>query len=161
MWCPAGVCCQELAAQGHHHRREEVHGRLHTAPTEQQQSEKARLEKEGEDALGRQGTAEHVAHEPRVGRPVRPELELHHDARGHPDGEDQTEDPYPELRHLLVHRVTCPQIRGLHGHQKHPEPDAQGWENVVHHDGEGELHAREQIHIHDGPSGGDGKAELR
>jgi hypothetical protein len=74
-------------------------------PAEQQHGQETGFEEEREDALRRQRAAEHVADVARVGRPVRAELELHHDARRHADGEREREDLGPEPRHLVVERL--------------------------------------------------------
>ena len=47
--------------------------------------------------FGGQGAPENVPHETGIGGPIGAELELHHDAGGHPDGEDEAEDPGPKL----------------------------------------------------------------
>src|SRR5262245_39323720 len=63
-----------------------------------------------------------VAGEAGVAGPVRPELELQRDARGHADGEDEAEDPRPEAGRVAVERVPRPQPQGLHDGQHHPQP---------------------------------------
>ena len=117
MWKPAGVCIHELATtiqialkcapRQTMQVAKKCTLRLDLVPAEQQHRQETRFEEEREDALRRQRAAEHVAHVARVGRPVRAELELHHDARRHADGEGQREDPRPEPRHLVVERVAA------------------------------------------------------
>ena len=79
----------EVGPQADKHGRQEVSPGLDPVPAEQEDGQETGLQEEGEDALGRQGAAEHVAHEPGVGGPVGPELEFQDDATGHAEGEDQ------------------------------------------------------------------------
>lgn len=82
-----------------------MHARSEFVPTEEQQCEKARLEKKCVDAFEREWAAKNVADKARIMRPVRPEFELHRDTRRHADREDQPEDLGPEPRHVEVERV--------------------------------------------------------
>ena len=68
------------------------------APAEDPDAEEGRLEEEREQGLEGQGRPEDVADEPRVVRPVHPELELLHDARDEPEREVDDEQLPEELR---------------------------------------------------------------
>ena len=142
-----------MRPQAHHASREEMDFGADPVPAEEQHREEARFEEEREDALRRQRAAEHIAHIARVGRPVRAELELQHDARRHADGERQREDPRPEPRHLVVERVAVLEPQPFHDHQHQPQPDAQRRIQVMEPARQRELNPGEQQHIHNLPSG--------
>lgn len=110
-------------------------------PAEQEEGEEARLQEEGEDPLRRQGGAEDVANVARVNCPVGAEVELHDDAGGHPDGEVETEDADPELRHPLERLVAGAHVAPQQVDDDQRQADGQRREDVVEHDGEGELKA--------------------
>jgi hypothetical protein len=64
-----------------------VEAQADPVPAEDEHGLEARLQEEGEDALGGECGAEDVADEAGVGGPVGAELELHDDAGGDADGE--------------------------------------------------------------------------
>ena len=133
----------EVGAQGDHQRAEEMRAGRQHLPAEEQQREEARLEEEREDAFGGQRAAEDVADEARVGGPVRPELELHHQARGDADRERQREHARPEPRHLAPERVARLQVDPFRADQEDAEADRQGRIDVVKRDRQRELEAGE------------------
>jgi hypothetical protein len=135
---------REDRAEGHHAGGEEVHLRPHPVPAEDEHRQEAALEEEGEDALGGQGGAEHVADVARVGGPVRAELELHDDAARDADREVQREDPGPEPLRLPVDGVPGPEVLPSQVDEHHPHADGERRKEVVEHHGEGELDAREE-----------------
>ena len=67
----------EMRAEADHACCEEVRSRPDLVPAEENERQEARLQKEGENALGRQCAAEDVADKAGVGRPVGSKLELH------------------------------------------------------------------------------------
>ena len=74
-------------------------------PAEQPQPEERRLEEERGQTLHRQRSAEHVADEARVLRPVHPELELLHQPGHHADRDvdhQQRAEEARQLAHVLV-----------------------------------------------------------
>ena len=130
MWWPAGVCCQLLATTIQIDEKIEpsatmqvekkcILGDTRSQPKTSTRQE-AGLEEEGEDALGGQRRAEHVADEARVGGPVGAELELHDDAGGDADGEVEGEDPGPEPGRGLVERVAGARGSGPRGRPAPP-----------------------------------------
>src|SRR6478736_5529802 len=109
------------------------------APTEHEQAQKARLEKEREEPFHGQRLANHAARVLRERRPVRAELEFHGDAGHDTHGEIDAEDPDPEARGVVPSRVAAPEARGFHHDDKQRQPHRQLREQVVVDDGEGEL----------------------
>ena len=132
----------EDAAQRHHDGGEEVHLLADAVPAEDQHGQEAGLQEEGEDALGGQGAAEHVADVAGEGGPVGAELELHDDAGGDAHREVDGEDARPEPGHLVIDDVAGAQVRPLHDDHDRAEPDGQRREDVMEHDRQGELDAR-------------------
>ena len=61
--------------------------RAHTVPAKEHHSNKGCFHEEGQQALNGQGSAENIAHKPRVIAPVGAELKLKNQARGHANGE--------------------------------------------------------------------------
>jgi len=111
--------------QEHHHGRQEVDPRPDPVPAEDEHRQEPRLEEEGEDALGGERRAEHVAHEPRVGGPVRPELELHDDAGRDADREVPREHAGPEAGRPLPRLLAGDEVGALEHHHERPQPDGQ------------------------------------
>ena len=141
MWWPAGVCCQLLATTIQIEEKIEprhtikvakrcIRGR-YPVPAEDQQGQEARLEEEGEDPLRRQRRSEDIADEARVGGPVGAELELHHDAGRHADGEVEGEDAGPELGRRLEQQVAGAQVLRLEIDHDHADADGERREDVV------------------------------
>ena len=78
---------------------------------EQQDPEKARLEKKGGEGLvGEQWALDRSGH-PRQHAPVRAELERHDDPGDDAEPERDAEDLEPELEHLTVDRTPGPQMQ--------------------------------------------------
>ena len=100
----------KCAAKTTTHRRAEPQPRPEAVAAEQHQAEEPAFEEEREDTLGREQAAEDVADEPRVVRPVHPELELLHDAGRDAHREDQAVDLRPEERQLPPLRVLRPHV---------------------------------------------------
>ena len=93
-------------------------------PAEQEDRKEPGLEEERKEALGRQRTAEHIANEPRVVRPVRSEFELHHHTRRDSERECQPKDPNPEFHHLPEQRVVGLEEQRAHDHDDHAHPNS-------------------------------------
>ena len=148
----------EDRTEGDHQRGEEVHAFGDAVPAEDEDGQEAGLQEEGENAFRRQGRSENVADVAGVVRPVGAELELHDDAGGDAHGEVDGEDAGPEAGHGVVAGVAGSQVHGLHEDQEGAEADRQRREQVVEHDGQGELHARQGQHIHRWASFGLGPA---
>ena len=87
------------------------------------------------------GGAEDVAHKAGVDGPIGAELELHDDSGGDTDGESDGEQFDPELGEAVPVGIACFQPDGLEDDEEHSHPDREGREEVVHHNGEGELEA--------------------
>jgi len=135
-------------AHGHHQDGEPVHALRDPVTTEEVQSQEARLQEEGEHALGGQGGAEYVPHEAGIGRPVRPELELHDDPGGHTHGKGKGEHlaeepagPHPDLFTRL------PALEFDHDEQP-GHADGDGGEQVVEPDGHAKLEPGQEDCIH-------------
>src|ERR1035441_6633201 len=99
---------------------------------------------EGEDALHRQGVPDDVAGVAGEARPVRPELELHRDARHDADCEVDAEDPDPEARGLVPALPAASQAPRLHHDDQKRLPHRQDGEEIVVDQGEGELETVEK-----------------
>jgi hypothetical protein len=139
---------RERRAQRHHQRGEPAHERRDALAAEDQQPEEARLEEEGEDALGRQRSAEDVADEARVGRPVGAELELHDDAGRDPDHKGHGEQAEPEVGGAAIDVPAGAPARGLQQGNEQRQPDGDGREQEVEHDGQRELQPRQPDYVH-------------
>ena len=129
----------EMGAQGDHAGGEEVHFGAHLVPAEEQDGQEAGFQEEGEDAFRRQRAAEDVAHAAGIVSPVGAELEFHHDAGGHAQGEDDAEYLGPEFGLLVVEFVLRFQPEAFQRDQNHPQADGHRREDVVEHDRNGEL----------------------
>ena len=79
------------------------------------------LHKEGYYTLYCQRRAKDVAHKPAVIAPVRAELELQNDARGHANSEVDAEQTHPEFRNLLPPLRASAIINALHNRHNHAE----------------------------------------
>ena len=155
---PRGVCCHELAMRIHKRREpgadhdqpggRVVHAARDLLAAEEEDAEERRLEEEGEQALGRERGAEDVADEARVLGPVGAEGELHRDAGRDADGEVRGEELDPEVRGRLVRRDAALVVAPLGEHDHHRQPDADGHEDEVVADGEGELDAGQHQSVH-------------
>ena len=132
-----------MRAEADHARGKKMHLAADLVPAEQQHGEKTGFEEKREDAFRRQRAAEHVADEPRIGRPVRAELEFHHDARRHADGEREREHPRPEPRHLVIERIVGFEPQPFHEDQQDAEADAQRRIKIMKRDRGPELDARQ------------------
>ncbi len=118
---------------------------------EEVEPEEAGLEEEGEDALGGERRAEDVADELGILRPVRAELEFHHDAGGDADGERQPEHLAEELADADIDLVLVPPSEPLDDHQQPGEADRDGREEEMEPDRHRELQPGEEQCIHAGP----------
>src|SRR4030095_5371565 len=105
------------------------------------QEEEARLEKEGEEPLHRQGLTDHAARVAAELGPVRAELELHGDAGDDADREVDAEDADPEARRVVPALAAGAEAQGLHDHDQEGQPHGELGEEVVVDDGERELQA--------------------
>jgi hypothetical protein len=149
---PAGVCCQLLATVIQIEENTEprntmiVEKKCMRAETlSQPKTSTAKnpdSKEEGEDALGGERGAEDVAHESGVVGPIGPELEFHDDAGGHPHREVDGEYFCPKLGHGFVLGIFRFHVHAFHENQERPEPDGQGGEQIMEHDGQSELKAR-------------------
>ena len=111
---------------------------------EEEDAQEGRLEEEGEDALGGERRAEDVAHEGRVARPVRAELELHDDAGGHAHGEGQREDAWSRSVPAGPTALGCVRQRIVSAiAMNSPRPIVIGREDEMERHREGELQSRE------------------
>ena len=82
-----------------------MEARRYLLPAEEHDGYKGRLHEESHDTLDGQRSAEDVAHEPRVVRPVSTKLELEDDTRSHTHGEIDAEEALPELRSVAPENV--------------------------------------------------------
>jgi len=142
---------REDRSSRHQQCRDEVKQGTDLVPAEHQHRQESGFEEEREDALCRQRRTEHVSDEAGIGRPVRAELELHDDPRRHSHGEGDGEQLGPEPGCGLVDRLPSRQIHGFEVDQHHSHADGDRREQVMKHDGQGELNPREQddIQFHD------------
>ena len=85
--------------------------------------EERRLQEEGRQALDRQRRAEHVAHEPRVGRPVHAELELLDQAGHHPHRDVDHQQGSEEARQAEIGLVALSVPGRLEQCDQEPEAD--------------------------------------
>ncbi len=97
--------CRQHRAERHHPDARQVHPFGQPVPAEQPQPEEGRLQEERGQALHRQRAAEHVSDEPRVRRPVHPELELLHQSGDDPDRDIDEQQRSEEPRHPAVLRI--------------------------------------------------------
>ena len=107
------------------------------APDEQE--EEARLEKEGEESLHREGLADHAARVAAEPRPVRAELKLHGDTGDDTDCEVDAEDADPEARGVVPALAALAEAQRLHDHDEEGQPHGELGEEVVVDEGEREL----------------------
>ena len=105
---------------------------------------KRTLEKERHHRLDRQRRAEDIAHELRVLRPVRSELNLHRDARDNACHKIDREQISPEVRLPAVDLPTRPQVKNLKQGHEEDQADGQWHDQEVECNREGELDAAEQ-----------------
>jgi hypothetical protein len=138
----------EDAAEPDQQRGHEMGPGADPIPAENEHRQEPGLQEEREDPLGGQRRAEDVAHKPRVGGPVRSELELHDDAGRDAQREVEREDPRPEARGPVPHAVPRPQPQPLQQDHHEPQPDRQGRKQVVEHDRSGELETAQQLNAH-------------
>ena len=122
-------------------------------PSEEHDGDERALHEEGHDALDGQRSAENVAHEMGVVRPVGPEFEFEDDARGHADGEVDPEDAHPEFRRPFPERVARPVIDRFHDGADEAQTEGQRHEQPVVDGRHGELRPRPVHHVHPISSG--------
>ena len=110
-----------------------------SVPAEDPDAEECGLQEERDQAFHRQWAAEHVAHQPRVRRPIHAELELlnqsRHDAYSDIDQEQRAEEAGQSAIGLIA--VAVP--RRLEQGDKEGEPDGHGDEEEVVDARHGEL----------------------
>ena len=135
--------------------------RADLVPAEEENGQEARLEEEGEDALGGQGAAEDVADVARVGGPIRAELKFHDDAGGNADGEGEREHLRPEAGHLVIELLAGGDPQAFHDDKHEAKPDTQRRVDVMERDGERKLDAGEKEHVHENHASGGGMSEHR
>ena len=97
-----------------------MQARRQPVPAEDPQPEERRLEHERRQPLDRERRAEDVADEPRVDRPVHPELELLDEPGGDADREVDQEQRPEELRQPQPLLVPRPVPHGLHDRDERP-----------------------------------------
>ena len=104
---------------------------IQAVPTEDPQTQEGRLNEEGEEAFHCQRSAEDVADEAGVLRPVHAELELLDDASGDAESEvnkkELTEEAGSLQPVLLAGAVPC----GLHDRDQQGQADRQRYEDEV------------------------------
>ena len=125
--------------------RRQVEARREPVPAEDPEAEERGLEGEGGEALDRERRAEDVADEPRVDRPVHPELELLHEPGRDPDREVDQEERPEEAGQPQPGLVPGSVPERLHDRDERPEPERQRHEQEVVDRGGGELAAREVV----------------
>ena len=133
---------RERGADAREPRGAEVELLADFVPAEEHHGDERRLHKEGHDALDGERCAENVAHEPGIVAPVRAELELKDDARGHAYGEVYAKELLPELGSMFPEVVLFDDVEGFHHAHHHGEAEREGHEQPVVAGGEGELRAR-------------------
>jgi hypothetical protein len=89
------------------------------APAEEHHSDEGTLHEEGQDTLDSQRSAEDVADEPTIVRPVRPKLELQYDPGGDTDSEVDPEELLPVLGRLLPELIATAEVLRLR--QRHDD----------------------------------------
>ena len=87
-------------------------------PSKKEQCQEARFEKEGKDPLGSQRASKDIPHKAGVGGPVGTKLKFHHDARGNPDGKDESEYFRPEMGQMMKKGVSHLDVDPLHDDQQ-------------------------------------------
>ena len=117
--------------------------RREPVPAEDPEAEERRLEEERGEPLDRERRAEDVADEPRVHRPVHPELELLHEPGRDADREVDQEQRPEEARQPQPALVPRPVPERLHDRDERPEPERQRHEQEVVERRRRELDARE------------------
>ena len=116
-------------------------------PSEEPQPEERRLEEERREAFHRERTAEHIADEPGVGRPVHPELELLHKTSDDADRDVDHEEVPEEPGQASILRVVGAVPHRLENRDEDGEPDRDGHEQEVIHARRREL-SPSQVSIH-------------
>ena len=97
----------------------EVEASADLAPAEEHHSDEGTLHEEGQDTLDSQRSAEDVADEPAIVRPVRPKLELQYDPSGDTDSEVDPEELLPVLGRLLPELIAAAEVLRLR--QRHDD----------------------------------------
>ena len=118
--------------------------RRDSLPPEQQDTEEARLEREGGESLVNEERSLDRSGEPRELAPIGAELEGHDDAGHHAEPEGDTENLEPEFKDETIGWTSDLEVKSLQNYEPCSEADREGWEYNVERDGEGELKSRQQ-----------------
>ncbi|MNI38998.1 hypothetical protein D3C73_931640 [compost metagenome] len=93
--------------------------RAQALPAEEEQADEGRFQEERHQTFDGQRRTEDVTHVVAVVRPVHAELELHHQAGGHADGEVDAEQGAPEQGHLPPDLLAGHDVHAFHdGHHE-------------------------------------------
>src|SRR5213593_1645141 len=137
----------ENRSQGDHDRGHEMKSGRNTVPPEYQDSKEARFQKERKDSLSGQCSAEYIPHESRISRPIRAELELHHNSRRHTHRKAGRVQGCPESRGAFIDGFAPQEIHSLEKHEDNPHPDGQRRKQIVKHNCQRELQTGEKDDI--------------
>ena len=132
---------REIRAERHEAGGQKVLALGETVPAEEEEADEGRLQEEGHEPFNGERGAENVADVVGVVRPVRPELELHGDARGDAEGEVDAEELAPETGHVLVHFLARHDVGHFHNDEHEGEPQREGHKEEVVHRRQRELQA--------------------
>src|SRR5262245_52584835 len=122
-------------------------GRRHAVPSEYQDSEKTRFQKECKDAFSSQSRSKHVADKTRLHCPVRSQLKLQNDACRHTDRKAHRIQRSPESCSALIDRFSLPEEHPFEIHEDNSHSNRQRREQIMEHDGESKLQARKKDDI--------------
>ena len=111
-------------------------------PTEEEEADECRLEKERHQPFDRERGSEDISHVMGVVGPVHAELEFHGDAGRDTEREIDAEQQAPKLRHLAPNGPPGHDVDGLHHGDENGEAEREGDEQKVIHRRERELQSR-------------------